>query len=484
MRKVIVGTLAAAFGTLGIALLCFQLFHSNATVAAIFLFLGVVLAGAYGTRVEAVVASVAATLCLDYFFVPPIGEVTIGDPQGWLVLAVFLAVSLVSTNLSARLRRQRDELAARQSDSEKLHALNRAILLSDGGHELHRLLVNKCMEVFGLEEAALFDCASGEIHRSNQNGRISEADLRKVARYGSLEKNNEVSILPVTLGHKIYGSFAFVGAALPVGLEQSLGNMIAVGLAQAQTQEAANRAEAVRRSEELKSVMIDALAHNLKTPLTAVEAAADMLHSGRLSREQSDDLVNVIRQEAKRLRRLMGEAIHLARIEAKRLRLERQPVKVDALFREAIESLAQRAVSHPIHMQIPADAPVVLVDLELSVQLIKQLLDNALKYSPAGRPITLSAGEENGLVSISVRDEGPGLTELEQSRVFEKFYRARRDHASVQGTGMGLAIAREIAEAHGGAIRVESELGVGCRFTVTLPAAPKLALAESEAATP
>jgi signal transduction histidine kinase len=117
------------------------------------------------------------------------------------------------------------------------------------------------------------------------------------------------------------------------------------------------------------------------------------------------------------------------------------------------------------------------------VQLIKQLLDNALKYSPAGRPITLSAGEENGLVSISVRDEGPGLTELEQSRVFEKFYRARRDHASVQGTGMGLAIAREIAEAHGGAIRVESELGVGCRFTVTLPAAPKLALAESEAAT-
>lgn len=483
MRKVIVGTLAAAGGTLAIALLCFLLFHSNATIAAIFLFLGVVLAGAYGTRVEAVAASISATLYLDYFFVPPIWTITIGDPQGWVVLAVFLAASLVSTNLAARLRRQRDELAQRQSDSEKLHALNRAILLSDGGpHELHRLLVNKAIELFGFDESALFEIGSGEVHRSNQNGVLSEADLRKVARYGSIEKNGAASILPVTLGNKIYGSFAFVGPALSAAMVQSLGNTIAVGMAQAQTQEAANRAEAVRKSEELKSVMIDALAHELKTPLTAVEAAADMLHTGCLSREQSDDLINIIRQEAQRLRRLMNEAIHLARIEAKRLRLERQAVKVDALFRDTIEALEQRSASHPIHIETREDVPVVMADPELIVQSIKQLLDNALKYSPPGKPITLSASEENGLVSISVRDEGPGLTELEQARVFDKFYRARRDHASVQGTGMGLAIAREIAEAHGGTIRVECELGKGCRFTLTLPAAPKPVPAESEAA--
>jgi signal transduction histidine kinase len=177
----------------------------------------------------------------------------------------------------------------------------------------------------------------------------------------------------------------------------------------------------------------------------------------------------------------MGEAIHLARIEAKRLKLDRQPVPIDAVIQGAVESLAQRAHSHPIHLDIAAVAPTVLADPELITQLIKQLLDNAIKYSPPGKPVTVSASEENGLVTIAVRDEGQGLTEMEQGRVFDKFYRARRDAAAVQGTGMGLAIAREIAEAHGGAIRVESQFGKGSLFTVALPAAPVPALAESSA---
>jgi signal transduction histidine kinase len=273
------------------------------------------------------------------------------------------------------------------------------------------------------------------------------------------------------LGNKIYGSFAFVGPVLSTSLVQSLGSTIAVGLAQAQTQQAASRAEAVRRSEELKSVMIDALAHELKTPLTAIEAAADILHSGRVSADQRDDLTGIVQQEAQRLRRLMNEAIHLARIEAKRLKLERQPVAADEIIRAAIDALDQRASAHPIRVEVSTDVPTALADPELLTQLVKQLLDNALKYSQVGKPITVSASEENGMVSIAVRDEGQGLTELEQSRVFDKFYRARRDKEGIQGTGMGLAIAREIAEAHGGAILVESQIGQGSRFTVTLPAA-------------
>jgi len=479
MVKVLFRTVVAAAGSLAIALLTFQFFHGNATIAAIFLLLGIVLVGAYGTRTEAIAASVSATVCLDYLFIPPIGKITIADPQGWIVLTVFLAVSVVATNLSARLRRQRDELAVRQTDREKLHALNRAILLSDSGaRQLLRLLVNKCMELFTFEEAALFENGSGEIYRSSHDGAISESDLRKAARSGAIQTTGRATVLPIALGNKIYGSFAFVGAPLSVGLLQSMANTIAVGLAQAQTQEAANRAEAVRKSEELKSVIIDSLAHELKTPLTAIEAAAEMLHSGRVSEEQRADLISVVQQESQRLRRLMGEAIHLARIEAKRFKLERQAVPVGPMIREAIDSLGQRGASHPIHLEIPETPLAILADPELISQSIKQLLDNAIKYSPAGKSITVSAAEEGGLVSIAVRDEGQGLTELEQSRVFDKFYRAKRDRAAVPGTGMGLAIAREIAEAHGGSILVESRLGQGSRFTVTLPAAHKPALAE------
>jgi two-component system sensor histidine kinase KdpD len=475
MRKALFGPLAAAAGSVAISLLCFYL-HSNATIAALFLLLGVVLAGAYASRTEALTASIASTLCLDYLFIPPIWQISIADPQGWLVLSIFMAVSLVAASLSARLRQQRDVIAIRQSESEKLHALNRAILLSDGGaQDVQRILVNKCIELFALDEAALFESATGEVCRSNPNGSITEADLRKAANYGSIKTSDRMTTIPITLGNKIYGGFAFVGEPLSIGLMQGLGNTIALGLAQAQTQHAANRAEAVRRSEELKSVMIDALAHELKTPLTAIEAAADMLNLDRVSPEQRSDLVGIVQQEAQRLQRLMGEAIHLARIEAKRFKLERQPIPADILIRKAIDALGQRVASHPIRVEIEGTVPTVFADPELIAELIKQLLDNALKYSPSGKPISISAEAENGLVSIAVRDEGQGLTELEQGRIFDKFYRARRDHAGVQGTGMGLSIAREIAEAHGGAVLVESQLGQGSRFTVTLPAAPALA---------
>ncbi len=203
MSKRILGPLAAACSSLATALLCEHVLHSNATIAALFLLLDVVLIGAYASRAEAIAASLIATLSLDYFFIPPFGKISIAEPQGWLALAVFLAVSVVATNLSARLRRQRDELAASQVETEKLHALNRAILLNAGGpEEVQRILLNKCMELFNFTEAALFETATGTVHRSDQNGNIAEADLRRVAHYGSIESNDKLTGIPITLGNK------------------------------------------------------------------------------------------------------------------------------------------------------------------------------------------------------------------------------------------------------------------------------------------
>lgn len=468
--------LLAAVGVWVVSLACFYVAHANATVAAIVLLFTVLLAGAYMSQAGAVAASVAATLCLDYF-VPPIGQITIGDPQGWIVLAVFLAVSLVATDLASRLRRQREELVERQTESEKLHALSRAILLSSGGEELRRLLVNKCIELFDLAEAVLFESATGEFYRSQMLGTIPIDQLRATAVDRSVQRSgsdeNVTAVIPVTLGNKTFGSFGMRGPALREVAVQALGNTIAVGLAQAQAQEAESRAEAVRKSEELKSVVIDALAHELKTPLTAIEVAADVLRQPQLvSAEQRTDMLNVIQEEARRLRRLMGEAIHLARIDAKRFKLEREALGVDALVDEAMRSFGNRMDTHSVRLDFAVGVPPVFVDRELMLEAVKQLLDNAIKYSPANSCITIAATETHGLVSISVRDQGQGLTELEQTRVFDKFYRGRRERTAVQGTGMGLAIAKEIAEAHGGSISVESEFGKGARFTITVQAVP------------
>lgn len=466
-------TLSASLAIIATALICYRV-HVDATIAAVALLLGVLLAGAYRKPAEAIIASFAATLCLDYLFVPPVGSMVIRDPQGWVALIVFLSAALVATNLASGLRRQRDQLIAQRREAEKLYALSRAMLFSDG-EDVRRLVINKCIELFGFSEAALFESSTGQFHRSAGEAPIPDEALRRVALYGSIDRSagNTVTIVPVTLGNKNLGSVGFRGTALPQATLEALGNTVAIGLAQAQAQEAGSRAEAVRKSEELKSVMIDALAHDLKTPLTAIEAAADTLqHCSAVPSPLRFELLEVIQQEAQGLRRMMNEAIHLARIDAKRLKLERQPTSVRELIDLAIQSLGERSTTHRVEIALAKDLPLVFADRELIVQALKQLLDNAIKYSPSRSSVVISA-EANGLISISVHDQGQGLTELEQGRVFDKFYRGRYDRSAVQGTGMGLAITKEIAEAHGGSAAVESQIGQGSRFTITLPAAPE-----------
>ncbi len=462
--------LAALLAVFALSVFCYRVLHANATIAAVVLLLSVLVTGTYAKLPAAVAASIAATLCLDYFFIPPIGHITIGDPQGWIVLIVFLAVSLVATNLSTRLRRQRDELMWQQREAEKLHALSRSMLFSDGAEEVERLVVNKCMELFAFSEVVLFELLNGTFYRSQRDTSISDETMRRAARYASIQRSeaDQLTITPVALGNKIFGSVAFRGAILAEQTLQALGSTIAMGIAQTQVRNAGSRAEAVRKSEELKSVMIDALAHDLKTPLTAIEAAAGMLLDPvNVSAAQQHDLLEVVQEEASGIRRIVEEAIHLARIDAKKLKLECQPVSVGDLVRTAVLRLGDRAASHQIETRTEG-VPLVFADSELILQALKQLLDNALKYSPSRSEVMVSAAEAGGMVTISVRDHGQGLTELEQGRVFDKFYRGQRDRSAVQGTGMGLAIAKEILEAHGGSTGVSSQFGQGSEFFLRL----------------
>ena len=413
-------------------------------------------------------------LCVSITFsCRPILQITIDDLQGWFSLVVFLAVSLLTSNLSARVRKQRDELTHQQSEKEKLYALSRAMLLT-GGQDVRRLIVNKCIELFEFSEAALFESATGAVQRSQFPGLFTDEMLKRAALSGSFDRRDESSsmVIPIALGNKVFGSLGFAGKALPETTMQVLINTVAIALAQAQAQEASSRADAVRQGEELKSVMIDALAHDLKTPLAVMEAATDLLlPSGGIADEQRNGLLNLLKEQTTGLRRMVEEAIHLARIDAKRLKLEAEPIPIDDLVRAALAALADRAASRHIAVELPPELPPVFVDRELLVQALKQLLDNALKYSPSRAAISISAAMSDDLVSISVQDEGAGLTEIEQGRVFDKFYRGQHGGSGVQGTGMGLAIAKEIAEAHGGAIAVESHIGKGSRFTIILHAA-------------
>lgn len=477
MKLLLSRSRAALIASAGIAaatLAAYSL-HATTTVAAIVLMLGVLIAGLYNKPSVGIWISFLSALCLDYFFIPPVREVTIASSDGVVAFLAFLCASMLAAKLSSSLKRQRDELAYRQSESEKLHALSRSMLLSERIGDIPRLIVNRCIELFGFCEAALLVSPANSVHRSQSDSMILDEELKRSAVNGTLfeDARLETVVMPVTLGNSRLGSFGIRGGSLPFSTLQALGNTIAVGLAQAQAQEARHQAEAVRRGEELKSIMIDALAHDLKTPLTAIEASADvLLHAPALSAVQRQDLLEVIEQSSKGLSTLLSEAIHLARIDANKFRLERRLISPCELIDAALTAVGERLASHRISLQIEPDLPEFNADFELMVQVVKQLLDNASKYSPSRSLITITAALESPeMVMISVRDQGTGLTELEQGRVFDKFYRGRYDHSAIQGTGMGLAIAKEIMEAHGGSIIVESVVGHGSEFKILLHSA-------------
>lgn len=468
----------ALFAIAAITFLFLEFLPTSALTLTLIYLLVVLAIAARGERWPAILTAALAAGCLDYFFIPPLYRFDVSDVQGWLALATFFIVAVIASHLSIGLREERDRFAASQHDAERLYALSRSLLVTAESDDNLRFIVNKLIELYGFSEVAIYSMRSAQILNSSKDKWIDVERLEQSARQDMAwrEESGRVTVMPITLGGSPLGSMAYSGALLSEAAQQNLSNTLAMGMAQAQALDAASRAEAVRRSEELKSIMIDALAHDLKTPLTSIEAAIEMLcHSTGMEETGRNDLLSLIEQESKRLKRLLGEAIHLSRVEAKRMKLDREAIDVRKLIDEAIALVGDHAGSHHFDVETPAGLPPICADRELIMQALKQLIDNAVKYSVKRPNISISSWAADGHVNIAVQDQGNGLTELEQSRIFEKFYRGGEGRLSIQGTGMGLAICKEIIEAHGGSILVESQVGHGSRFTMTLRAADETA---------
>lgn len=460
---------------------CFRLVAVNATTAGFaYLVVILVIATAWGLP-EATVASVVGVLCFNYFFLPPIGTFTIADPQNWVALFAFLATSITASQLSARAKRRTREALDRQQEMERLYALSRAILLTDTRQSVAKQIAHQIAQTFGFSAVALYDRGSEEIHRAGPEDLLDVDDkLRQAALQGTLfrDQASHVITTSIRLGGEPIGSLAVRGPTLSDTALQSLSNLVAIGLEKVRAQEAASRAEVARQSEELKSTLLDAIAHEFKTPLTSVKAAATALLGDPAAQSlQQRELVTIIDEEADHLATLVTEAIHVARIEGGKVQLNRGLYSAGSLVSQALQHMKPLTQGREVELEIADNLPLIFVDAELVQVAIRQLIDNALKYSPPASSLTIGArATENGVI-ISVADLGPGIPESEQSRIFEKFYRRSKDRHQVTGTGMGLAIARQILRAHGGDITVRSSPGSGSEFSLFLPAA-------SEAKTP
>lgn len=228
-----------------------------------------------------------------------------------------------------------------------------------------------------------------------------------------------------------------------------------------------------KEAEELKSAVLDAMAHEVRNPLNSVKLAATALLAESAGNELSNrELLMIIEEEANRMDRVIDESVRLARLDADRLSLRKQPQSVARLIPAVLEDMSALVGLRAIEVRVPGSLPPAECDRDMILHVFKQLLSNALKYSPEGSPLTVSADFTDGSVVIDVVDHGPGVPEEERDRIFDKHYRGKAARSATRGTGMGLASARAIVQAHGGRIWMTSPPAGGAAFHVSLPVTP------------
>ena len=446
--------------------------HNPTTVGFAYLLLVLLIASTWGLA-EATLASIAATLAFNFFFLPPIGRFTIADPQNWVALFSFLATALIASRLSARAKRQALDAVERQRDIERLYTFSRAILLTDPGEPLAKQLARKLAEVFALDAAVLFDRRTSETYRAGPSDFDGlEDQLRDAASQGTsyFDADHKRVITAVRLGSEPIASFAIQGAFMQDSVLQGISNLIAIGLERARAQDLAHQVEAARRSEQLRTTIIDAMAHEFKTPLTSIRAATtSLLSSPDQPAASRTELLEVADEEAQHLQQLIDDAVDMARLESnEHMQLRREPTDPRELVQEVLASLHRQIDNRPVEIRAEESLPQLALDRRLMKLALKQLVDNALKYSPPRDPVTINVSKSGDAVHFEITDRGPGIPPQEQGRLFERFYRSPSVRNQVPGFGLGLAIANSIVQAHQGQLNVTSHPGE-TTFRVALP---------------
>ncbi len=456
-----------------VVFVCFRLIHVNATTVALTLLIGILLVSAnWGVR-QAIYMSVLSALAFNFFFLPPLFTFTIGDSQNWIALLAFLTTGIVASQLAERARRETQSSNRRRREAERLYEFTQRLLVTGNVIDLLKTVPFDVAHSFSLRSAALYLATSDRVYRSSSDlMEIDAADLREAAHAQQhIKRDGNVTLIPIRLGLRPTGALGIAGPGVSPETLDAISGLIAIAIERAGAVETLGRSEAARESERLRNALLDSVTHELRTPLTSIMASITSLRSDpELDREQSGELMSVIQEETERLNHLIGQAVEMAELETREVKLDLAPHDI----REAIEDAVAATHldgQHPTEIRLPQSLPPALMDVARITKVLQHLIENAAKYSPKESPIFISAEVQHGKLNTSVADRGPGIDDLERMMIFDKFYRGQSQRYRVQGTGMGLAIAKAIVEAHGGAIEVTSQLGQGSVFSFTLPLA-------------
>ena len=452
--------LASLAGVAGVTLAARGVIPINATTAGFaYLILVLLIASTWGF-IESTVTAVAATLAYNFFFLPPVGTFTIADPHNWIALFSFLTTSLVASRLSTQAKERALDAVERQQDVERLYTFSRAILLTETGRQFSKELALKLAEIFHLRAAILFDRRSCEYFRAGPaEFEGMDEQLREAALSGTSFSDPEKSriIVAVRLGSQPIASLALQGPHMPDPVLQGIANLVAIGLERARAQDLAHEIEAARQSEQLRTTLIDAMAHEFKTPLTSIKAAtSSLLAAPEQPVDVRTELIRVADEEAEHLRTLIDDAVEMSRLDTSNIEVHLEPLSLAEIVRSAVAGMQKEIDSRPVNLDCEEQPALLKVDRRLIKLAVRQLVDNALKYADPGTPVTISVRQDHPAMVVCVTDIGREIPPAEQARVFDRFWRAPSVKKQIPGSGLGLSIALGIARAHGGSLSVSS----------------------------
>jgi two-component system, OmpR family, sensor histidine kinase KdpD len=464
-------------------------FFELANLVMVYLLGIVVVATRYG-RGPSLVASILSVAALDFFFVPPVFTFAVSDVRYLFTFVVMLIVGLVTSSLAVRIRTQAEAARLREQRTAALYAMSRELASTRGVDQLLTIATRHISEVFRSQVVVLLPGAGGALVSADGGQFALDSNELGVGKW--VHEHHQ----PAGLGTSTLPGAAALYLPLqaprgPVGVLgvrpsdrhaldapdqlhqlETFANQTALAIERAQLADEAQQAQVRMETERLRNSLLSSVSHDLRTPLATITGAATTIleNGAKLNDRTRQGLLESIREEAERLNRLVQNLLEMTRLESGALQLRKEWHPLEEVIGAALGRLSKELGNRRVETRVPPDLPLVPIDDVLIEQVLVNLLDNAVKYTPGGSPIRIMATSTDETLTVEVADHGPGLPRGEEDKVFEKFYRGV---PGGRGAGLGLAICQGIVKAHGGNIWAQNLPEGGVAFLFTLPLAGK-----------
>ncbi len=451
----------------GIGELCAQAPKVHSATAVLVLLLATFVIAYWLGFWEAFTATAVSAACLAYFFLPPAGW-PIGSAQYWVVFLTFLAVALMTSYFVARSRSQTSEAVVDRRELEFLYAFGKDLPIEGRPGAMVAGSLDSLVRCFETDAAAFYDCVTGEMTRSGSKASsFTEHGLRAATEHSNLfrEQATGSMFVPIRCGGRAIGSLAVRGGMSELTFA-AIADRIEARLDKVHAQQELRHAEETRKSQELKTAVLDSLVHEVKTPLSVIKTAASSLLSRDSDPLSRRELLTIINGEADRMDASISDVFWTARLEAGAIGSGKGSNNLELLIKEALSELEPLLAGRLVNVEVPDSLPPATCDFYMIKGVVKELINNAAKYSPSGSPLTICVQRVGNEITTSVCDWGVGIASGEEKLIFAKHYRGQ---APGPGTGMGLAIAKTIVEAHGGRIGIKRQPSGGSVFNFSLP---------------